>query len=1766
VTIGQAVGGAVGAVGGFFLGNPLIGFQIGMGIGSFIDPPSAEEPNQSLQTQDLQFNVFTRNLPVPIVYGTCRVAGNILWIGNTFTEIVEREATEGGKGAPDPPKTREVWYHADFAMALSEGEIAGVTQVKVDDEDFTDTEGLNYTVYDGDAAQGPDSLVVGALGANAPAFRNTGYLLFTGRLGRANRVPNVTAIVDGVVLTGETFTDTFSRSDAGSLGENWREHGSLSGVWSVASNQARTGGGLAAPNWARIGVVASAFLPAKNMRVSVRPRGPSSGGAGFMGVEARVQSLTQEAYALFMQPGGSGEPEKHLLHLVRFTGANSYVFLAGSVAAAFKPGNVLTLVVSESLISAEINGIPVIPPKSDGTIQGVGFAGMISQTATRYVDDFMAGIVGNPRSYAATFADDFNRANATDLGSRWQHQYATSNAWEIQGSVAFISQGFFAREWLVPGAVNFDPKVSASVRLVDLGTQVNAFTASGTVTGRGVEVRGQNSSHAAYIGVFDTVNSPGVAAQSRSIRLQIGMATALNSITVLKSGGLPAGSVASGDRFGLEADGSTLSLFINSLNVLQVTDTTIQSAGTVGLYFDAKGAQADPGRLDDFQVHVFGNLGRTGAETSVFATGNPVIQVKDLLTKKRYGLGLPISRIERASFEESAAFCDELIAAPDGTLEKRFVLDIVLDQGRSVLDHLRDMLSTFRGFLVWAGGTVKIRIERAEEVSQSFSMGSIVADSFQWRRQSYRDRANVVRVEYINAADDHRRDFVEAFDDWDIDATGERRERTLRLQGIKRPSQAQRMATFYLDQSIHCSNACSFRVGIAALKSEVGDVIEVSHDVPAWVAKKFRILQIEEAEDDELTLTCLEYNAAIYHDRANAVQPSLAQPLNAAALPYHVGRFTAYKRRNEDVMELAFTRLQSADNFAGALMYRRRGTGGDFVQLDGTALALAPTAYLDSQVQSVTHPTTGAPSAPPGSGFTDAFSRTNADSLGGDWVEVGQDIFRVQSHTLQRGDPTSGDATAISAAARTNSKVLSGDVDVQGVMFHSDGLGIRPRVGLALRWQDAGSYGQFYSLEYLTRSLSHSILEVGIFRVTSGEVSTLLSAAGIASGTYFSTPASATEFRFEARSYTLTARLNSVQLLSAVDSWIQGQAEGGVARVVVAKGYPDVVRADSPIAYWRLGETAGKFGDWAGHVAAREGTLQGSATRGAAGLLDGDRDGAVDFQNSGWITTSFQTRVPSMFSLEAWVVPQAVNSGDVQEIISKRSYFAAAVNDFPVGFQLNASGTLLTMHVDAGGDFSADLSFISSAFAVGTRHHLVGTYDAAEISLFVDGVFHGKSSSKAVIPSSNAQFWTLARAAQESAGGAGRNRFLGRMDEAAIYDTALSSARVIAHYRAGIGSGDRIATQGERWDDFSWKSAPPPEVNSPILVRGLPDGWAARLFNPSSVVLVGNVASAGMAVLSLGNPAVQPASGFLQVFADQSFTSRPADGRFPASGFADFRGGDLYDYDRDLAFISATQTFLPIYNAKGGFANIGSVRVRAEEMGYSTFTDSRLEGVTRGAAGTPATSHSNLMSLGAFVVTTGPVGSQSLLDLTAAAANPLSNMPFFADNSTYVYLGGPSRFSRMGMFLERNASSVVSMAYEYSTGDGTWASLVLSGFIGPTDLTSGLLQTGPIFVEPAGDWSPTNRVSSGGSTIGDASSRYYLRMLRTSSLLATPPRELEILLDGDLVVAGRKENAYLYAPVVQDSMQALFFKAIAVGVVGQMAEGTKAPTTHVWSA
>lgn len=239
---------------------------------------------------------------------------------------------------------------------------------------------------------------------------------------------------------------------------------------------------------------------------------------------------------------------------------------------------------------------------------------------------------------------------------------------------------------------------------------------------------------------------------------------------------------------------------------------------------------------------------------------NPAYCLLDFLTNKRYGLGIDKDKIDLNSFISVANYCDEKV---DG--EPRFRLDYVMDTRKSSLDYLQEILATFRSFLIYSSGELRLKADKEEEAVQSFDMDNIVIDSFSYNKTSKDDRYNQVIVEYTEPSENWSTIGAQFANDSDISQRGIV-EKEFQLMGINRFEQAGRLARFYQKKSKYCSTFASWKAGIDSLHCEVGDIVKVSHDLPGWVDKKFRILEISEEENDEMRITAQEHYDAIYSD------------------------------------------------------------------------------------------------------------------------------------------------------------------------------------------------------------------------------------------------------------------------------------------------------------------------------------------------------------------------------------------------------------------------------------------------------------------------------------------------------------------------------------------------------------------------------------------------------------------------------------------------------------------------------------------------------------------------------------------------------------------------------------------------------------------------------------------------------------------------------------------------------------------------------------
>lgn len=178
---------------GTVFGGP-IGGAIGAIAGQALDAQLFKGPNrEGPRLSDLSVQTSSYGTQIPLIFGTMRVAGTVIW----STDLVENRSTRSnGKGQPG---TNTYSYSASFAVLLSARRVARIGRIWADgnllrgaDGDFKTMTG--FRLHHGEEGQSPDPLIAAAEGASAPAHRGYAYAVFE-HLQLAdygNRIPSLT--------------------------------------------------------------------------------------------------------------------------------------------------------------------------------------------------------------------------------------------------------------------------------------------------------------------------------------------------------------------------------------------------------------------------------------------------------------------------------------------------------------------------------------------------------------------------------------------------------------------------------------------------------------------------------------------------------------------------------------------------------------------------------------------------------------------------------------------------------------------------------------------------------------------------------------------------------------------------------------------------------------------------------------------------------------------------------------------------------------------------------------------------------------------------------------------------------------------------------------------------------------------------------------------------------------------------------------------------------------------------------------------------------------------------------------------------------------------------------------------------------------------------------------------------------------------------------------------------------------------------------------
>lgn len=117
---------------------------------------------------------------------------------------------------------------------------------------------------------------------------------------------------------------------------------------------------------------------------------------------------------------------------------------------------------------------------------------------------------------------------------------------------------------------------------------------------------------------------------------------------------------------------------------------------------------------------------------------------------------------------------------------------------------------------------------------------------------------------------------------------------------------------------------------------------------------------------------------------------------------------------------------------------------------------------------------------------------------------------------------------------------------------------------------------------------------------------------------------------------------------------------------------------------------------------------------------------------------------------------------------------------------------------------------------------------------------------------------------------------------------------------------------------------------------------------------------------------------------------------------------------------------------------------------------------------------------------------------TAFLATSAGNVQMFLAQNDYILLGSTSVFESVPIYLTTGSSHSILPTFYYSTGAGTWATLVVS------DTTGGFVTNGLLSFNAPIAWAQTNATTPAGTAITNG---YYIKVVRTRGVITTPPTE-----------------------------------------------------------
>jgi len=236
-------------------------------------------------------------------------------------------------------------------------------------------------------------------------------------------------------------------------------------------------------------------------------------------------------------------------------------------------------------------------------------------------------------------------------------------------------------------------------------------------------------------------------------------------------------------------------------------------------------------------------------------------------------------------------------------------------------------------------------------------------------------------------------------------------------------------------------------------------------------------------------------------------------------------------------------------------------------------------------------------------------------------------------------------------------------------------------------------------------------------------------------------------------------------------------AQSGAALFPPLQRYAAAVAPDAPELWYRLNDTSGTTATDSA-TAPHNGVYQGGVTLGASGITSTPEVSAAVTLNgsSSYISNAYKWTNPQTFTLEAWVKTTTTQGG---LILGFGSTATGAAGSYDRMIYMANTGQI---YFGAGANKTI---YSPRDYNDGNWHLIDATLGAGGMALYIDGALVASNSTVTEAQVYNG-YW---RVGYDSLGGwlshPTSNYLAATLDEVAVYPTALTPARVAAHYLAG---------------------------------------------------------------------------------------------------------------------------------------------------------------------------------------------------------------------------------------------------------------------------------------------------------------------------------------------------------------------------------------------